>query len=97
MSMMDSVLKKTQLHHNIDALREIDDDAVDDDVRNTCRVRCIPHLLTPIFTALCSTSFACTLVASNLPRIGAVVVYICSWQKNRLAHQHSNICLRFFT
>ena len=57
MSMMDSVLKKTQLHHNIDALREIDDDAVDDDVRNTCRARCIPHLLTPIFTALCSASF----------------------------------------
>ena len=31
--MMDSVLKKLQLHHNIDELREIDDDTVDDDVR----------------------------------------------------------------
>lgn len=31
--MMDSVVKKMLLHHNIDELREIDDDAVDDDVR----------------------------------------------------------------
>ena len=32
-SMIDSVLKKIQLHYNIDELREIDDDAIDDDVR----------------------------------------------------------------
>ena len=31
-SMMDSVLKKIQLRHNINELREIDDDTVDDDV-----------------------------------------------------------------
>lgn len=31
--MMDSVVKKMLLHHNINELREIDDDAVDDDVR----------------------------------------------------------------
>lgn len=31
--MMDSVLKKIQLHCNIDELREIDNDAIDDDVR----------------------------------------------------------------
>ncbi len=30
--MMDSVLKKIQLHYNIDELREIDDDTIDDDV-----------------------------------------------------------------
>lgn len=30
--MMDSVVKKMLLHHNINELREIDDDAVDDDV-----------------------------------------------------------------
>ena len=35
--MMDSVLRKLQLHHNIDELREIDDDAVDDDVRPCTR------------------------------------------------------------
>ena len=33
MSIMGSVLKKVQLHYNIDELREIDDDAIDDDVR----------------------------------------------------------------
>ena len=27
------MLKKVQLHYNIDELREIDDDAIDDDVR----------------------------------------------------------------
>ena len=32
-SMMDAVLKKVQLHFNIDELREIDNDAIDDDVR----------------------------------------------------------------
>ena len=32
-SMMESVLKKLQLHYNIDELREIDDDAAYDDVR----------------------------------------------------------------
>lgn len=32
-SMMESVLKKIQLHYNIDELREVDDDTVDDDVR----------------------------------------------------------------
>ena len=31
-SMMDSVLNKIQLRHNINELREIDDDTVDDDV-----------------------------------------------------------------
>ena len=31
-SMMDSILKKIQLRHNINELREIDDDTVDDDV-----------------------------------------------------------------
>ena len=31
-SMMDSVLKKVQLRYNINELREIDDDTVDDDV-----------------------------------------------------------------
>ena len=30
--MMDSILKKIQLRHNINELREIDDDTVDDDV-----------------------------------------------------------------
>ena len=33
--MLDSVVKKVQLHHNINELREIDDDTVDDDVRMT--------------------------------------------------------------
>ncbi len=38
MSMVDSVLKKVQLHYNMDELREIDDDAIDDDVSgNTCK------------------------------------------------------------
>lgn len=32
-SMMESVLQKVQLHFNIDELREIDNDTVDDDVR----------------------------------------------------------------
>ena len=31
--MMESVLKKIQLHFNMDELREVDDDTVDDDVR----------------------------------------------------------------
>lgn len=31
-NMMDSVIRKVQLHHNINELREIDDDTVDDDV-----------------------------------------------------------------
>ena len=31
--MMESVLRKIQWHYNIDDLREIDDDTVDDDVR----------------------------------------------------------------
>ena len=30
--MMESVLQKVQLHYNIDQLREVDDDAIDDDV-----------------------------------------------------------------
>ena len=30
--MMESVLQKIQLHFNIDELREIDDDTIDDDV-----------------------------------------------------------------
>ena len=30
--MMESVLHKALLHYNIDDLREIDDDAIDDDV-----------------------------------------------------------------
>ena len=34
-SMLDAVLKKIQLRHNINELREIDDDTVDDDV--SCR------------------------------------------------------------
>ena len=42
--MMASVLKKLQLHHNIDELREIDDDAVDDDVRPRTRSELL-HLL----------------------------------------------------
>ena len=37
MSMMESVMKKVQLHHNINELREIDDDAVDDDVSGMLR------------------------------------------------------------
>ena len=53
---MESVLKKIQWHYNIDNLREIDDDTVDDDVRLhiycTCTstyvhmytVWCIPHV-----------------------------------------------------
>ena len=31
-SMTDSILRKLQLHFNIDELREIDDDSIDDDV-----------------------------------------------------------------
>ena len=33
-SMMESILRKIQLHFNIDELREVDDDTIDDDVRN---------------------------------------------------------------
>lgn len=31
-SMMESILRKVQLHFNIDELREVDDDTIDDDV-----------------------------------------------------------------
>ena len=32
MSMVESILRKIQLHFNIDELREVDDDTIDDDV-----------------------------------------------------------------
>ncbi len=35
MSMMESILRKIQLHFNIDELREVDDDTIDDDVRKS--------------------------------------------------------------
>lgn len=33
-AMTGSILRKLQLHYNIDELREIDDDSIDDDVCN---------------------------------------------------------------
>ena len=35
MTMMENMLRKVQLHFNMDELREIDDDTIDDDVSNS--------------------------------------------------------------
>ena len=55
-SMMESVLKKAQLHYNMDELREIDDDALDDDVRTVPVHHLTPSSITPpLLDSLLST------------------------------------------
>ena len=39
--MTNSMLSKVQLHYNIDELREIDDDCIDDDVSGWWAWRCL--------------------------------------------------------
>ena len=65
--MMESVLKKAQLHYNMDELREIDDDALDDDV-SLIPVRLV-FSLHPLFSPHPSSfiSLFFTVPTSHLP------------------------------